>query len=384
MFARRRRPRERNALDSRISDKHVTDVAAAAGDKIEDAAGQARLLKNLDQLGGDDRRVRGGLEYDRVARHHRWEDLPRRVRHREVPGGDAGDHAQRDSFGHAPLVAKLRGYGFPMRVASETGGILGHVDRLLDVSPRLLEDFAHLLRHQAGQLFLPLLDDQPRLETDLAASWRRGMPPTWKGFLGRLDGGVHVLASGGLHHAQHLVLVGRVGRGEGSSALRFHPAAADVVLVGLRVRSLASLAGHRLAHAATSSNAPFKISHPSSSSACERFSGGTSRSTLSCAPQLSTTRPESRQTCRIFVCSFLSGTPSLPTSSTPTIRPRPRTSPIAGVRCCRSRSRRISSAPFSVALASTCSRSKTSSVAIPAAHETGLPPKVEPCAAGSH
>ena len=139
-----------------------------------------------------------------------------------------------------------------MRVATKAGRILGHVDRFLNVPARLLEDLAHLLRHQAGQFFLALLDEQAGLQADLATGRRRGVPPAGKRMLGGRDGGVHVLGGGGLHHAQHLVLVRRVGRGEGSPAFRFHPATADVVLVSLRLGPLTSLARHRLTHAATS------------------------------------------------------------------------------------------------------------------------------------
>src|SRR5579864_8774706 len=270
-----------------------------------------------------------------------------------------------------------------MRQPAEAGRVLAHVDRFLDIPAGLLEDLAHLLRHQPSELFLALLDDERRLQGDLAPGRRRRVPPAGEGFLGRLDGGVDILPVGRLHHSQHLIFVGRVGGGEGLARLRLDPLAADVVPIALGFGLLPLLPGHRLTHAATSWNAALKICHPSSSSCCERLSGGTSRSTLSSVPQLKITNPESRHTCRIFFCRCLSGLPCLSTSSTPTIMPSPRTSPIEGIRCWRSRRRRISSAPLSRAFSITRSRLKTSSVAMPAAHDTGLPPKVDPCAAGS-
>src|SRR5207253_9952 len=188
----------------------------------------------------------------------------------------------------------------------------------------------------AGQLFLPLLDQEAGPQDDLATDGGRRPPPVRERLLGRAYGGIDVLGIGGLHHAQHPVLVRRVHRVEGPPGLRLHPAPADVVLVGLDLCSSFGLACCHLAHAATSWKAPCRISHASSSSSAERLSGGTSRRTLSCVPQLSRTRPESRLTLRTLSCRSWSGLPSGLTSSTPIISPSPRTSPMPGTRRCSS------------------------------------------------
>ncbi len=74
---------------------------------------------------------------------------------------------------------------------------------------------------------------------------------------------------------------------------------------------------------------------------------------------------------------------AIPTSSTPIIRPRPRTSPISGCLSASDRSPSIRYAPTAAAFAT--SRVFSSEiVASAAAHETGLPPNVLACAPGGH
>ena len=52
----------------------------------------------------------GRLHHDAVAGEQRWEDLPARDGHREVPRRDHPDHPDRDAGGPGQLVVHLRGH----------------------------------------------------------------------------------------------------------------------------------------------------------------------------------------------------------------------------------------------------------------------------------
>ena len=106
--------------------------------------------------------------------------------------------------------------------------------------------------------------------------------------------------------------------------------------------------------------------------------GGVMRRMFPLSPPLPISAPSSltrSKTCAAasFAGSFVARSF---TSSTPTIRPEPRTSPMTGYFAFSFSNPWSSCAPRSRHACCRCSRSITSSTALPIAHETGLPPKV--------
>ncbi len=96
-------------------------------------------------------------------------DLPRRDRHREVPGRDERADADRRAHRHRELVRELGRRRLAVEAAALAAHEEGHVDRLLDVAARLLEDLAHLARHVARVLLLAVAQDLAEPVEDLAA-----------------------------------------------------------------------------------------------------------------------------------------------------------------------------------------------------------------------
>ena len=84
---------EHHDVDVAVQAHGLTDDPAFAGDNVEHAVGQARLVA---QLGQPHQAQRGNLrrfDHDRVACGQRRGDFPRTDHQREVPGDDGADHA---------------------------------------------------------------------------------------------------------------------------------------------------------------------------------------------------------------------------------------------------------------------------------------------------
>ena len=218
----------------------VARLLAETVDEVDGAVGQPRLAEQLDEALGQERRVLGGLEHDRVAGHERGRELPGRDRDREIPGRDRSDDADGHPHRHLELVAQLR----RRRVAEEATPFAGHVDRhvdrLLHVSPGLGQHLAHLAAHQLGQLVLLLLQQPREAEEDVAALGSGHQAPFLERRLRGGDGAVDVLGrrtgegSERLAGRGHLRLERLAGRG-------VRPLAADIVL------ELLCCDGHRAA-----------------------------------------------------------------------------------------------------------------------------------------
>ena len=98
------RAREADLADSRIGDKAPTDDRAPAWQDLEDVLRNPRFEGKLSDADRCQRREVGRLEDDRVARGKRRSEAPRGDWHREVPGHDDPDDADRLAEGdiHAP------------------------------------------------------------------------------------------------------------------------------------------------------------------------------------------------------------------------------------------------------------------------------------------
>ena len=75
--------------------KAVADDGAGTGDHVEDAVRQTRLARELGEPQGGQRRLRCGLQDDRVAGRQRGAQLPGGDDQRVVPGHDRGHDADR-------------------------------------------------------------------------------------------------------------------------------------------------------------------------------------------------------------------------------------------------------------------------------------------------
>ena len=125
-------------------------------------------------------------------------------------------------------------------------------------------------------------------------------------------------------------------------------------------------------------NATSSTSSVKSTSAAVMHIGGLMRSVLPNRPPLPTSTPISRSASHTASVSCVAGSlvSRSRTSSTPSISPMPRTSPIRRCRVCSSSSPALSRPPTTRAFSCRPSSSMMSSTASPAAIETGLPPKV--------
>lgn len=89
------RPGEHDLGDARVSDERVARDRTVSGEHLEQALGKVRLQGELGQAQRGQRGRLGGLEEDRVARREGRYRAPGRDRHREVPGRDDADDAER-------------------------------------------------------------------------------------------------------------------------------------------------------------------------------------------------------------------------------------------------------------------------------------------------
>ena len=91
-----------------VADERLARLLAVAVHDVDDARRHARLGEQLDEALGEQRRVLGRLEHDRVAADERRAELPGRDRDREVPRRDRADDADRHAHAHHELVAAAR------------------------------------------------------------------------------------------------------------------------------------------------------------------------------------------------------------------------------------------------------------------------------------
>ena len=128
------------------------DDRALAGQHGEHALGQAGLERELADPHRGQRRDLGRLQHDGVAGGQRRGEAPAGDRHREVPGHDHADHAERlaerhvEAAGHRDLATEqpLGGGGVVVEavadVAGLPAGVADGVAGVLDLEPRQLLD----------------------------------------------------------------------------------------------------------------------------------------------------------------------------------------------------------------------------------------------------
>ena len=193
--ARCRRSGERDHLHVRVLDQRLPRLATEPVNQLEHLGRQSRLEQQLDQELRGVGHVLRGLPDDRVSTEQRREDLPRRDGEREVEWRDDARHPNRPAVAHRPLAPELRGDGAAEQTPPLGVRVVGGVDPLLHVAPRLEQDLAHLPRHGPGQ---PLLVPHQEIADPLKhlPAQRRGSPgPLSEAALRRRGCAAHVFGT---------------------------------------------------------------------------------------------------------------------------------------------------------------------------------------------
>src|SRR5215469_6099991 len=236
---------QRNRADLRMLRNWRTHAGAEPGDDIDDSFGKPRIHQGANQIEGGKRGVLRRLDHASVAAHDRWQQLPRRDRHREVPGGDHPADAQRLAHRHRKLAGQFGRRGGPKHPPALTRHVVGSIDRFLRIASGLLDDLPHLAGHVARVLLFPLTQDFPSPIDDFSANWSRNEPPLGEGAFGSLHGGIHIRLARLLEDADHFPGVGRVAVFEGFAGRGLDPLAVDEVLVNLcSISAYNGRAGH--------------------------------------------------------------------------------------------------------------------------------------------
>ena len=178
--------------DVRMVHERIADLGAGPRDDVENPVGKAGLLEDLRELEHGGGRVRGRLDDDGVAADERRHGLPRRDRDRKVPRRDEPAHPDGLARRHRPFVLQLGRSRHAEQAPPFAGREKRHVDRLLDVAPRLREHLAHLAGHDPADLFLAALEHVARGVEVLGALRSGRQAPVAVRLLRGRDGGVHV------------------------------------------------------------------------------------------------------------------------------------------------------------------------------------------------
>ena len=93
--AGRGRAGERDLVDARVAHEVRADRRSVAGNDVDDAVGNADLVRQLGEPERRQRRLRIRLEHDRAAGRERGRELPRREHQRVVPRHDLTADADR-------------------------------------------------------------------------------------------------------------------------------------------------------------------------------------------------------------------------------------------------------------------------------------------------
>jgi hypothetical protein len=219
---------EGDALHARVLDQRVAHLAhalARAGDDVEDAGRDARLLEDLGvveaaRIGG----VLGRLQDDCVAGGQRRRIAARGQDAGHVPRRDDAHDAQRPARRHRHLAVG-RGQDLADRLVAERGGCaedVGHEARLEHALPVPAAAFVHDGRYEG---ILPRVPDVRDAEKRAGALLEGQGGPRREGRLRGLDRAAHV-GGGAVGDAGVDGIVGRVQVLEGAGG--GHPGAADV------------------------------------------------------------------------------------------------------------------------------------------------------------
>ena len=177
-------PGEGDLVDVGMGDEGRAGGLAQAVEDVDDAGREARLLGQLGDAQGRQRRLLGRLHHDGVPAGQGRAPLPRQHQQREVPGDDLADHADRLPQGVRQEVAPDRDRP-ALDLVGPAGVVAQGVADALHVALGVGDRLAAVERFERGELGGVLLDQVGQLEEELAAvGGVHGAP--WAGFQ-RLD-----------------------------------------------------------------------------------------------------------------------------------------------------------------------------------------------------
>ena len=195
LLAHGRRPGEDDLRDAGVLDQGVARDGPVAGQHLEQTLGKSRLQGEFGQPQRGQRGRLGGLEEDGVARRERGGGAPGGDRHREVPGGDDADDAERfedrdvQAAGDRDLAAGQPLHS-PGRVVEQVADVAGLPAGVADGVPGLAD-------LQPGQFLEVFVDGGGEAAQQPGAVAGREGGPGGLGRGGAYDGGVDVGGGGG-------------------------------------------------------------------------------------------------------------------------------------------------------------------------------------------
>src|SRR3984957_6879332 len=142
--------------------KSSTSGFAVAGNDVDDAIGNSRLLNQLAEQKSGERSLFGRLEYHATTGGQSRSEFPRSHQQREIPGYDLADDAdglaQRVGEEFVALSGKRDGVAFDLR--GPAGHVAEHVDGVGKVRhARNGDGFAIVERFELREFFGVLFDE---------------------------------------------------------------------------------------------------------------------------------------------------------------------------------------------------------------------------------
>lgn len=180
--ADRSRTGEGDDIDVGTLHERRADLLADPRQEVDDAVGHAGLQQDVHEFGGDDRRLLGRLDHDRVPHRQRGDGHAGQDRQWEIPRSDDNHHAARPVVELVLLARQID--SLRLRHRQHLLGVkAAEVDRLGDVAvgifPRLA-DFVNDPRRKLHPLIAQMLGDQievlgPVLRLDTRPAEKRSL-----------------------------------------------------------------------------------------------------------------------------------------------------------------------------------------------------------------
>ena len=195
---------ERDVAGLRMRDHGIAEARSCAGAEVHYAFGHADFFEQLDEFGGNGRRIARRLQDDGVAADDRGDGHAGHDGAGEIPGRNHGADAERNVGQRVALARQLhRRFGF--REAQSFAGVeLAEIDGLGDIGVGLapvLADFKNQPRHV---FHFALAHQVGGAEQQAGALFDRSVVPGLEGFERGLHGRLDVLFAGLLMDSDNL------------------------------------------------------------------------------------------------------------------------------------------------------------------------------------
>ena len=220
----------------RMLDQRIADLGAEAGDDIDDARRESRLLEERGEL---ERRGRGefrGLQHDRVAGGERGRELEGGQQQRRVPRRDADDDAERLGAREVEHLVLVGRDDRAFDLVGEPAEVIVPLRRVADLARHLRVELAVVARLGFGEALGLDRDEIAEPAHELAALARLHRPPRplAKGLVRRFDRALGVGRPAARDERPGLARIG-IEAFEGFAAGGVHPFAADEAAITLEL-----------------------------------------------------------------------------------------------------------------------------------------------------